>query len=273
MNLLSIIWDVSPKVFGIGGLEVRWYGLLFVSAFLFSYYLLRNIFKKENVSIDLLDKFTMYILAGTILGARLGHVLFYQPDYYLQHPAEILMIWEGGLASHGAAIGIFVATWLFAKKQKLNFWWLIDRLVIAIPGAGALVRLGNLMNSEIYGGATSLPWGFKFVRDYPHGYPVEMIPASHPTQIYEALGYICITLVLLFIYKSSKEKLKRWNLFGWFLILLFGLRFLVEFVKHHQVDFESEMFLNMGQWLSIPFILAGAYILYSSYKTTKLSKK
>ncbi|MBU1720893.1 MAG: prolipoprotein diacylglyceryl transferase, partial [Bacteroidetes bacterium] len=163
MIQLSVIWDVSPRIVDLGGIEVRWYGLLFAMAFFASYILLSKLFKKEGIKIEVLDKLTIYILVGTIIGARLGHVLFYQPDYYLKNPLEVLMIWEGGLASHGAAIGILLAVWMFVRKTKRNAWWVLDRLVIAVPMAGAFIRGGNLMNSEIYGGPTSLPWGFQFV--------------------------------------------------------------------------------------------------------------
>jgi prolipoprotein diacylglyceryl transferase len=191
---------------------------------------------------------------GTVIGARLGHCLFYEPDYYLQNPLEILKIWRGGLASHGAAIGILVALWLFIRKYKKPFIWILDRIVVVVALAGALIRLGNLMNSEIYGIETALPWGFVFIKN------LEVVP-KHPTQIYEALTYFLIFGLLLTIYRRTDGKFRPGVLFSWFLILVFGMRFLIEFIKEDQVDFEAAMSLNMGQWLSIPFVLLGIGLL------------
>jgi prolipoprotein diacylglyceryl transferase len=195
--------------------------------------------------------------AGTILGARLGHCLFYEPAYYLANPWEILKIWHGGLASHGAAVGIILALYLFSRRTKRPTIYILDRISITVALAGFLIRMGNLMNSEIYGIKTSLPWGFKFVRDYPQGTPIEVIPSMHPTQIYEALAYLAGFLILLFIYNKANSKPKPGLLFGLFLIFIFGTRFLIEFIKQPQVDFEKDMILNMGQWLSIPLIIVG----------------
>jgi prolipoprotein diacylglyceryl transferase len=193
---------------------------------------------------------------GTVIGARLGHCLFYEPEYYLQNPVEILKIWRGGLASHGAAIGILAALWLFVRKYKKPFIWILDRIVVVVALAGALIRLGNLMNSEIYGIETSLPWGFVFIS----AVKPEIVP-KHPTQIYEALTYFLIFGLLLRIYIRSDSKFRPGTLFSWFLILVFGMRFLIEFIKEDQVDFEAGMALNMGQWLSIPFVLLGIALL------------
>jgi phosphatidylglycerol---prolipoprotein diacylglyceryl transferase len=255
MLLNSITWNVDPEIFRIGNFAIRWYGLLFASAFFFGYLVFLKIFKKEGISIELLDKLTMYTAVGTIIGARLGHTLFYEPAYYLSNPVEILMIWRGGLASHGAAIGILIALYYYSKSIRRPYLWIMDRIVIVVALGGVFIRLGNLMNSEIYGVETNLPWGFIFVR------AGEAVP-KHPTQIYEALSYLVIFFLLHSLYWRYDGKPKRGLLFSVFLILLFSVRFLIEFVKEVQVDFEAGMTLNMGQWLSIPFIVAGLVLLF-----------
>lgn len=257
----AINWDMNPEIFRIGNFAVRWYGLLFASGFFFGYLMFLKFFKKEGLSVELLDKLTIYMALGTVIGARLGHCLFYEPDYYLSNPGEILKIWRGGLASHGAGVGIMVALWLFVRKHKKSFIWIMDRIVVAVALAGAFIRLGNLMNSEIYGVETTLSWGFVFIRN------LEVVP-KHPTQIYEALSYFLIFLLLGWIYFKTDGKPRSGTLFGLFLILVFGMRFLIEFIKEDQVGFESGMSLNMGQWLSIPFVLAGMGLLVWSRRKT-----
>jgi len=254
-----IHWDINPEIVGFWGLSIRYYGVLFASAFFFGYLIMQKIFKKEGLPVELLDKLTVYVALGTIIGARLGHCLFYDPSYYLSNPIEILKIWRGGLASHGAAIGILIALYYFSKKNKKPYLWILDRIVIVVALAGFFIRMGNLMNSEIYGIPTNLPWGFIFVR---RG---EVIP-KHPTQIYEALSYLLIFILLYSIYNKKGTNVRQGFIFSIFLILLFSVRFLIEFIKEVQVDFEQNMTLNMGQWLSIPFILIGIYLLYRSYK-------
>ncbi len=259
MTLLYIFWDVKPQILTLGDLQVRWYGVLFASAFLAGYYIFQRFFKKEGLAIEILDSLTIYMVIGVVLGARLGHCLFYQPDYYLVNPLEILMIWHGGLASHGAAIGILLGMYLFARKHKIHYLWILDRIVIVVALSGFFIRMGNLMNSEIYGHQTSLPWGFIFAQNN------ETVP-KHPTQIYEALIYLAIFILLYTIYYKKDTKFYSGSLFGWFLVLLFTARFLIEYIKETQVEFEANMSLNMGQILSIPFIIAGLLFLYISYK-------
>ena len=259
MILNSITWDVNPDIVSFWGLTIRYYGVLFASAFFFGYLIMQKIFKKEGLTVELLDKLTVYVALGTIIGARLGHCLFYDPSFYLQHPIEILKIWRGGLASHGAAIGILIALYYFSKKNKKPYLWILDRIVIVVALGGFFIRMGNLMNSEIYGIPTKLPWGFIFVRNG------EVLP-KHPTQIYEALSYLLIFILLYSIYNKKGTNVRQGLIFSIFLILLFTVRFLIEFIKEVQVDFEQTMALNMGQWLSIPFILIGIYLLYRSYK-------
>jgi prolipoprotein diacylglyceryl transferase len=259
MTLQIIPWNVDPEIFRIGNFAVRWYGLLFASGFVIGYYILRKIFKNEGLGDATLDRLTVYVAVGTIIGARLGHCLFYEPEFYLANPIQILYVWKGGLASHGAAIGILLMLWLFVRKEKKPFIWAIDRVVIVVALAGALIRLGNLMNSEIYGIETNLPWGFVFLRNG------ESVP-KHPTQIYESLAYLLTFVILLMVYWKNKGKQKPGLLFGLFLILVFGFRFLVEYIKNDQVTFEAGMNFNMGQLLSIPFILAGIALLVWAFR-------
>jgi prolipoprotein diacylglyceryl transferase len=260
MILATITWNVNPEIFRIGGFAIRWYGLFFALSFYLGYIIMERIFKKEDIPLPMLDSLATYMIIATVIGARLGHVLFYQPGYYLSHPIEILKIWEGGLASHGAAIAIPFAIWLFSRKHNKTFFWTIDRIVIVVALAGFFIRMGNLMNSEIYGTTTNLPWGFIFVREPDHftmGYGL----AHHPTQIYEALSYLAIFGYLLWYYIKKNGKPLEGYLFSMFLILVFGVRFLLEFLKLPQVKEEQAYILDLGQILSIPLILIGLWIL------------
>ncbi len=268
MLLNYITWDVDPEIFPVGPLSIRWYGLLFAAAFYFSYIIVRRMFKKEGISDEVLDRLTLYVFIGTIVGARLGHCLFYEPGYYLSNPVEILKIWKGGLASHGGAIGIIVALYLFVRKEKKPYIWILDRIAVVAAISGFFIRMGNLFNSEIYGYETDLPWGFIFVN------AGESVP-KHPTQIYEALAYLLIFIVLHSLYnRSTKGNTKPGMLFGWFLVLTFAARFFIEFLKEVQVEAEKGWSLKLGQSLSIPFILTGLIILYFTYMNPgKLNKK
>ncbi|HQG78631.1 MAG TPA: prolipoprotein diacylglyceryl transferase [Bacteroidales bacterium] len=262
MHFLIIPWNVDPEIFRIGSFAVRWYGLLFASAFLFSYIIMNRIFRNENLSQEVLDRLTVYMAIGVVAGARLGHCLFYEPSYYLSNPVEILKIWKGGLASHGAAIGILIALWLFVRKEKKDYTWIIDRIAIVVALSGFLIRMGNLMNSEIYGVETNLPWGFVFLHNG------ETAP-KHPTQIYEGLAYLLIFFLLHRLYWRKKGEHIQGLLISLLMILVFTARFFIEFLKEDQVAFESTMKLNMGQLLSIPFVLAGAVWLCISLKQGK----
>ena len=264
MLLNYITWNVNPEIFHIGSLSVRWYGVLFALSFLFGYLIMQKFFKKENLSIELLDKLTLYMFLGTVIGARLGHCLFYEPSYYLSNPLEIIKIWHGGLASHGAAIGILIALYLFARNTHKPFLWIMDRIAIVVALAGFLIRTGNLMNSEIIGNATTVPWAFTFVR-------VDNIP-RHPAQIYEGLSYLLIFVVLYLLFVKTDISKKQGLIFSLFLIVLFLARFIIEFFKEVQVNFENHMRFDMGQWLSVPFIIAGVVmfvVLYRKYQTKK----
>lgn len=262
MHFLIVPWDVNPEIFRIGSFAVRWYGLLFASSFLFGYIIMNRIFKNENLGEEVLDRLTIYMAVGVVAGARLGHCLFYEPSYYLKHPLEILAIWHGGLASHGAAIGILLAVWLFARKEKKDYIWVLDRIAIVVALSGFFIRMGNLMNSEIYGVETTLPWGFVFLRNH------EVAP-KHPTQIYEGLTYLVIFFILYRLYWSKKGEHIQGVLISLICILIFTARFFIEFVKENQVAFESKMQLNMGQLLSIPFVILGIVGLYLSIKQNK----
>ena len=265
LETLAIHWDVNPEIFSLGVVSIRWYSLLFISGFILGWYIFKWFFKREGLSEKLLDPLLYTLLIGTIVGARLGHCLFYQPDYYLgswQGFWEIFMPWKGGLASHGGTIALFIAMWWFArhygKKHDFDLIWILDHLCIAVCFAAAFIRLGNLMNSEIYGNVTTLPWGFVFEC---RG---ETEP-KHPTQLYEALSYAILGVALILMYKNRVTWMYKGSYIGVFFIVLFGMRFLIEFIKEDQVAFESGMTLNMGQWLSIPFILIGVGLLVYSY--------
>ena len=279
-----IIWNVDPALLQLGPLTIRWYGLLWALGIYATLLITQRIFKHEKISELWLDKLFMYTVIGAVVGARLGHCLFYEwqllpepvtflgmsfkyGNHYLSSPWELLYVWRGGLASHGGAIGIIVAMILYDKNiSKKGIVWIFDRLLVGVALCGASIRLGNLMNSEIYGNATSLPWGFIFVRTG------ETQP-MHPTQIYEIL-YCLATFVILWWLYWKKEAYKRSGLiFGVFLIGVFGSRFLLEFIKLNQEAFESSMPINMGQILSLPFILWGIYLITKALRTSPVTKK
>ncbi len=270
-----VYWNVDPVIFHIGSFGVRWYSLGFLLAFLLGYFIIARMFKREGVDSKYLESLLIYMFVAVLVGARLGHCLFYQPDYYLTKENWIEIIlpfgrdadgWHftgyEGLASHGAGIGILLALWLYFRKYRMNPVWIVDRLVIVIALGGSFIRLGNLFNSEIYGVPTDLPWGFVFERATP---VPETVP-KHPTQLYESLSYFLIFLVSLLVYRKKDGKLRPGAMFGWWLIALFGVRLLIEFVKEEQVAFEQGMTLDMGQWLSIPFILLGVLMCILAYK-------
>jgi phosphatidylglycerol:prolipoprotein diacylglycerol transferase len=252
IDLLHFIrWEVSPDIVQLGPFTLRWYGLLFASGFLLGQQIMIYIFKKEGKPIANVESLTLYMVAATVLGARLGHCLFYDPEYYLSNPIEILKVWEGGLASHGATIGILIGLYLYSRKHPDQPWlWILDRVVITVALGGALIRMGNLFNSEIYGLETDLPWGFIFVLDG------ETVP-RHPTQIYEALFCIVLLIITYLMWSKYRGKLRNGVILSVFVVLLFTFRFFIEFLKMDQVAFEENMTLNMGQWLSIPAVAFG----------------
>lgn len=276
MVLDFITWNVDPVAFSLGPITVRWYGILWAVGIWLAYISQIKIYKHEKLPADWIDKLFIYIVVGTIIGARLGHCLFYEwhllpepikflgmtfryGNPYLTHPWELLYIWQGGLASHGGAIGILTAGIFLNKKFKKGYIWIYDRLVIGICLCGACIRLGNLMNSEIYGNPTTLPWGFLFVRNG------DTLPC-HPTQIYEILYCLITFAIVWWMYWKRKAYVRIGLIFGVFLIGIFGTRFVLEFIKLDQEVFESNMILNMGQWLSVPFILWGIYLIINAMR-------
>lgn len=280
MILNYITWNVDPVAFSLGPLQVRWYGICWAVGFLLGYLLMNKVYKHEKMPEGSMDTLLIYMLVSTVIGARLGHCLFYEPEYYLSRPLEILKVWEGGLASHGGAIGILIGLWLYVRrfnkstkkqkgeKQHITYLWMLDRIVIPVCLVGALIRLGNVFNSEIYGTPTTLPWGFVFVRGNEQffGDNGELLPC-HPTGLYEA--FFCLVAMVLLLWMLFKRDLgdKRPGLmFGTFLIIIFGSRIAIEFLKNVQVAFEKNMVFDMGQWLSVPFVVVGIVMIVRSFR-------
>ncbi|WP_018027635.1 prolipoprotein diacylglyceryl transferase [Porphyromonas somerae] len=264
-----VTWTVDPIIFQSGGLRLGWYGVLFaVGLIVFGGTILSKMWKHENLTEKSFNQLVFYVLIATIVGARLGHCLFYEPSYYLANPVEILKTWEGGLASHGGVIGIMIAIWIYSKKvSHQSMLWTFDRLCVPVGLVAAMIRLGNLMNHEIYGHATDLPWGFRFIENIHQwqagAEPIFSAP-SHPTQLYEAAIYLLVFAVCMWLYWKRDAQKREGLIFGVAMVMIFVGRFLVEFVKNDQVGFEEGMTLNMGQWLSIPFVIIGiASIVYS----------
>ncbi len=249
----AIVWDVEPG-FEIFFISPRWYGLLFAAGFIVGYLIMEKFFKFEQQNTKDLDPLSMYMVISTIIGARLGHCLFYAPDYYLSNPIEIIKVWEGGLASHGGAIGILIGLFLFVRRHpQYTYLWILDRIAIVTALAGSFIRLGNFFNSEIYGYKTDVPWAviFKKVDDIPR----------HPVQMYESISYMFIFFILLFIYNRYKGKAPSGLLIGLFMFLIFGVRLVMEIWKIEQADFNLAANFKVGQILSIPFVLVGAVLI------------
>lgn len=263
--LLAVTWTADPTIFQLGPLQVRWYGLMFAIGFLIGYKIVEKMWKKEDLPGPWIDKLFIYTILGTVIGARLGHVLFYAPGHYLANPAEIFKIWEGGLASHGGTLGIIIAIYFYSKRvTHKSMLWTFDRLVVPTGLVAAMIRFGNLMNHEIYGHPTDYPWGFRFIENlsaWKNGAePIFSLP-SHPTQLYEGLCYLLTFVVCMWLYWKKDAYKKEGLIFGVFMIGIFLSRFFIEFLKNNQEDFEAGMILNMGQLLSIPFVLAGVYFV------------
>ncbi len=262
--LSFITWDANPTIIS-WPVTIRWYGLMFAIGFWIGFNIVARMFRHEGAPERWLGTLLLYVGVGTVVGARLGHVFFYAWDYYSQHPVEILYTWEGGLASHGGAIGVILAVILFSIfVSKRSPMWTFDRLVIAIALVGGLIRFGNLMNSEVYGHYTDMPWGFIFVRNG------ETLPA-HPTQIYEALCYFALFGLLMWMYWRKNAQERPGLIFGTFLVGIFMPRFLIEYVKNVQEPWEADMVLNMGQLLSIPFVLLGIFLIVRAYMRPRLA--
>ncbi len=290
MNLLFINWNVDPILFSTGSFSVGWYGVLLAFGFLLGYIILSKIMRGESYPQERIDVMSIYIIVGVVVGLRLGHCLFYDPGYYLTNPLEILKIWEGGLASHGGAIGILIAIWLFTRKYKIPYLAILDRIILIIPLAGGMVRLGNLMNSEILGNPTNVSWGFNFLRNSPDYHSA--IEASkgacdatdlqcladfwvprHPTQLYEAIFYFIMFAIFLVVYRKYASGWKNGVMLGWFLIVLFTFRFIIEFTKTEQAEFEVWTdLIRVGQLLSVPFILLGIFLIIRPTKSKENNK-
>lgn len=279
MILNYIEWNPAPEIFIIPGIDwpVRWYGMMWALAFLGSFFVMSKIYKTEGRTERDLDLLTLYIIFGTVLGARLGHCLFYGPWFdeydmagnlinegYLSHPLNILKVYEGGLASHGGAIGIIIAMILYCRKTKESWLWLFDRLVVTVPLAGMFIRIGNLINSEIIGNVTDVPWAFIFRRE--DGHP------RHPAQLYEAIFCLFLFLFLIWFWKNKRNTVGPGYMFGLFCVILWMERFVDEFFKENQAAFEGSLPLNMGQLLSIPFIIAGIIMMVRSKKLRQAPK-
>jgi phosphatidylglycerol---prolipoprotein diacylglyceryl transferase len=257
-----LIWDRDPAVLVLGPIEIRWYGLFFALGFFLGFLIIAQFYRSEQRQRENLPELCLYLMLGTVIGARLGHVFFYQPDYFLSHPWEIPMIWRGGLASHGGFVGVLVALYLYLKRHRdMTFFELADRLAIPCVLAAALIRVGNFFNSEIIGIPSNLPWAVVFAR-------VDNIP-RHPVMLYEAAAYFLVFCALYFAYWKTTIIQFPARVFGTALTTCFLARFVIEFVKENQVLFESRLALNMGQLLSIPFILVGVYLIYASRITSK----
>lgn len=265
MLSLFINWNPSPEIFTIPGIDwpVRWYGLSWALAFIGCHFFMNRIYKAEGRTEKQLDTLTLYIVVATILGARIGHCFFYDFPYYSAHPLDILKIYEGGLASHGGGIGILIGMWLYCRSTKESWLWLFDRLIVVVPFASFMIRFGNLMNSEIIGRTTDVPWAFVF-------HQVDELP-RHPTQLYEAIFYFFLFILFYWLWKNKRNDFGKGFMFGLFCVLMFGFRFFMEFMKENQESFENALPINMGQILSIPFVLAGLYMIFRSKKDTSIT--
>ncbi len=260
-NLLNfIVWDPNPEMFSLFGISIRYYSIMWAIGLGLAYYIVRWLYKDQRIPEKLFDPLFFYCFFGILIGARLGHCIFYDWSYYSNHLMEMIlpvqftgqgMRFTGyqGLASHGGTIGLMVALWLYVRKTKLNFINVLDNIAIATPITACFIRLGNLMNSEIVGKITDVSWAFIF--------PKVGVEPRHPAQLYEALAYLLFFFIELFLYKKYRDKLHRGFFFGLCLTLIFTFRFFVEYVKAPQEAFEADMMWNMGQWLSIPFIILG----------------
>ncbi len=279
LTLLSINWNPSPELFNLfGSLPIRYYGLLWVVGIALAYMIVHRQYHDRKIDEKTFEPLFFYCFFGILIGARLGHCLFYQPDYYLHHFWEMILPvkflpdggwkWTGyeGLASHGGTLGLIISLWLYCRKTKMHYMDVLDMIAVATPITACCIRLANLMNSEIIGKVTDVPWAFVFER-------VDMLP-RHPAQLYEAIAYFIFFLGMIYLYKKYDHgtKLHRGFFFGLCLTEIFIFRFFIEFLKEDQVDFESTMSLNMGQWLSIPFIIIGLYFMFF-YGKKQISKR
>jgi phosphatidylglycerol---prolipoprotein diacylglyceryl transferase len=273
MDFLFVKWNINPEIFRIGEFGFRYYSAMFAIAILLGYALVKKMYQKEGLELELLNPLFIYIVVGTLVGARLGQVFFYEFGYFKHHLLEIIFPfrfsnkgfeWTGyqGLASHGGAIGILIALALYCKKYKQDFLRVMDKIVIAVALAAFFIRIGNLFNSEIIGRPTDVSWAFVFEK-------IDLLP-RHPSQLYEAIAYLLIFFILRSLYRSKGVHLKKGFLFGLFLVLVFSTRFLIEFTKENQEAFERALPVNMGQILSLPFIIIGFYFILRKEREGKV---
>ena len=263
-NLLYVLWNPSPDMMHIGPLTLHWYSMCWLVGLLGAYLLMKRLYKEQYIKDELFDPLFLYCFVGILIGARLGHCLFYQPDYFLssgKHIVEMLLpihfMEDGGwrftgyegLASHGGTLGLMIALWLYCRKTKLGIWHVLDDIAIVTPITACFIRLGNLMNSEIIGKVTDVPWAFIFEK-------VDTAP-RHPGQLYEALSYALLLVIGYAVYRKHPEKVGSGFYFGLCLTYIFTARFFIEFTKDIQVAFEASLPLDMGQLLSLPFIALG----------------
>ena len=259
------IWNFDPEIFRVGSFGPRYYGLMFAMGFLVCYKVCEIIWKREKHDEELLSPLLVHLMLGTIIGARLGHCLFYDPVYYLSNPLRILKIWEGGLASHGGTLGCIISVWLFCRKHPNEpYGWIADRLATAIPFCAACIRIGNFFNSEIVGKATTVPWAIIFTR-WDQAQKLPPTP-RHPAMLYEAASYLILFAILMFRYFISKKPIKPGSQIGLMMIWIFGSRIFLEGFKENQKAFEDGLLLNMGQILSIPFVVAGVLLFTGLYR-------
>jgi prolipoprotein diacylglyceryl transferase len=274
MVFASINWNPDVEIFKIGSFAVRYYSLMFVIAFVLGLQIMKKIFNREGVPIEKLDSLFIYTVVATLLGARLGHFLFYDPEFLFSRPLEVLLPIQlnpfrftgyQGLASHGAAIGIILAMYFYSKKVLHKpMLWILDRIVIPVASGAVFVRIGNLMNSEIIGKPTNSDYGFIFEK-LGENFP------RHPAQLYEAAGYLITFILLWYVYWKTDKREKLGYIFGLFMVMLWSVRLIVEFFKEAQVDARGDWELNTGQLLSIPMILVGLYFMFrkTGTKTAK----
>lgn len=276
LPLLSINWNPEPELFNLfGHLPLRYYGLLWGIGILLACIIVQREYRDRKISDEKFSPLFFYCVIGITLGARLGHCLFYQPEYFLNHLWEMILPvkflpngewqWIGyrGLASHGGTLGLIIALWLYCRKTKLHYMDVLDMIAVATPITACCIRLANLMNSEIIGKPTDVPWAFVFER-------VDMQP-RHPGQLYEAIAYLILFFIMIYLYKNYSKKLHRGFFFGLCLTYIFVFRFFIEFLKENQEAFEDQMMFNMGQWLSIPFIIIGIYFMFFYDKKKKVA--
>ncbi len=276
-TLLAILWNPDVDLFHLGGIHVRYYSVCWIIGLTLAYLIVKRLYKEQGEKDEHFDPLFLYCFFGILIGARLGHCLFYEPAYYLSHPLDMILPFRQtaagwkftgyeGLASHGGTLGLMIALWLYVRKTKVNIVWVLDNIAIATPITACFIRLGNLMNSEIVGNATDVAWGFIFARNGEDF-------ARHPAQLYEAIAYLIIFCIGICLYKRHKEKVGTGFFFGYCLTTIFTFRFFIEFLKDVQVSFERGMALDMGQWLSIPFIVLGIACMVGGKWLTRIAKK